>query len=434
MARLLDVSLLQGGLPVAIFAVAAAGALTLLAGRGRRWWQRSVPLALAVGAVAAVAVAVAVDRVWRPFPDPLPAQVVVAVGALVAAVGLAVLGWRARSRWTRVVSLLAVPAVLLGGAQWTNLAFQAYPTPRTALGLPPADERPFADIPPQAPLVAARPGHPLSQTWTPPAGMPAEGAVTQVDIPATRSGFAARQAWLYLPPAYLASPRALLPVLVLMGGQPGGPDQWFDGGRLAARMDAYASEHDGLAPVVVVADDLGSATANPLCMDSRLSRVATYLSADVPAWVRTHLQVDPDPSRWAVGGFSGGATCALQLAVNAPRVYPTFVFISGEDGPTLGDHARTVRAAFGGDEAAFAAVNPLDVLARTRFPGSAGFLVGGAQDTRYLPQAKRVHGATKAAGMDVRMVVIPGDHSFDVWGPGLSDALPWLGTRLRLTP
>ena len=83
---------------------------------------------------------------------------------------------------------------------------------------------------------------------------------------------------------------------------------------------------------------------------------------------------------------------------------------------------------------AFAAVNPLDVLARTRFPGSAGFLVGGAQDTRYLPQAKRVHGATKAAGMDVRMVVIPGGHSSDVWGPGLSDALPWLGTRLRLTP
>lgn len=434
MTRLLDVSLLQGALPIAIFAGAVAGALVLLAGRGRRWWLRAVPAALAVGVTVAVTVALLVDRVWRPFPDPLPVQAEVAVAAGVAAVGLAVLGWRRRGRWTRVVSLLAVPAVLLGGAQWTNLAFQAYPTPRTALGLPASDQRLFADIPLHAPLVAARPGHPLSDSWKPPAGMPTEGAVTQVDIPGTRSGFAARQAWVYLPPAYLASPRALLPVLVLMGGQPGSPDQWFDGGRLAERMDAYASAHDGLAPVVVVADNLGSTTANPLCMDSQLSSVATYLSVDVPAWIRANLQVDPDPSTWAVGGFSGGATCALQLAVNAPKVYPTFVFVSGEVGPTLGDHARTVRAAFGGNEAAFAAVNPMDVLARTRFPASAGFLVGGTQDSTYLPQTKRVYEATKAAGMDVRLAVIPGGHSFDVWGPGLGDALPWLGARVRLSP
>lgn len=429
---LLDASLLRGALPQVVVAVAAAGAVVLVAGRGRRWWLRSLPVALLGGAAAAVVVRVLVDRVWRPFPDPLPWVVVVAVGAVVAGVVLAVLGWPARGRWMRAVSLLAVPAVLLGGAQATNLAFQAYPTLRTALGLPASDERLFADIPLHAPLVAARPGRPLSETWRAPAGTAPEGAVTQVDIPGTRSGFAARPAWVYLPPAYLSSPRAQLPVLVLFGGQPGAPEQWFDGGRLAARMDAYAAAHDGLAPVVVVADDLGSTTANPLCMDSRLGAVATYLSVDVPAWVRTHLQVQPHG--WAVGGFSGGATCALQMAVNAPHVYPTFVFVSGENGPTLGDHARTVEAAFGGDEAAFAAVNPLDVLAGTRFPASAGFLVGGAQDTTYLPQTRQVYEATKAAGMDVRLTVIPGGHSFDVWGPGLSDALPWLGTRLGLTP
>ena len=36
---------------------------------------------------------------------------------------------------------------------------------------------------------------------------------------------------LLIPPAYLASPRAQLPVLVLLSGQPGTPRDWLDGGR-----------------------------------------------------------------------------------------------------------------------------------------------------------------------------------------------------------
>jgi hypothetical protein len=55
---------------------------------------------------------------------------------------------------------------------------------------------------------------------------------------------------LYLPPAYLGSVRARLPVLVLIPGQPGGPEDWLLAGRLAAVMDAFAAAHDGLAPVV----------------------------------------------------------------------------------------------------------------------------------------------------------------------------------------
>jgi S-formylglutathione hydrolase FrmB len=199
-------------------------------------------------------------------------------------------------------------------------------------------------------------------------------------------------------------------------------------------MDAFAAGHDGLAPVIVMVDQLGSALANPLCTDSRLGNAFTYLSVDVPAWIRQTLQVELRPSGWAIGGFSNGGTCALQMAVNAPQLYPTFVDISGESEPTLGDRARTVQAAFGGDEAAFEAVNPLDVMAHRRFPGTAGYLVAGEQDRQYLPEAHQVFAACQAAGMDVQLHVRPGGHSFEVWGPGLEEALPWLVTRLGMTP
>jgi S-formylglutathione hydrolase FrmB len=434
MSGLLDAPLLSGPLPALVDATWVAGGLFLLARRPARWWTRAVPAVLLAAAAVTAALAVLVHQVWSPFPDPVPLPVLLYGGAILAAVGLAALGMRDR-RWRgRVGAVLAVALVALGSLEGTNLVYREYPTIRTALDLPAVDQIPFTQVPLREQVIAARSGLPLSTVWRPPAGMPDAGVVTEVTIPATASGFGARPAWLYLPPAYLSRPRAQLPVLVLLSGQPGSPQDWLDGGQLAQRMDAFAATHEGLAPVVVMPDHLGSPLANPLCMDSRLGNVATYLSVDVPAWIRDTLQVDPNPAGWAIGGFSNGGTCSLQMAVTVPEVYPTFVDISGEAEPTLGDHAATVRAAFGGDEAAFAAVNPLDVLARRQFPGTAGYLVAGQQDTVYLPQARRVLAACQAAGMDVQLHVRPGGHTFEVWGPGLEEALPWLATRLGMTP
>jgi S-formylglutathione hydrolase FrmB len=431
---LLDAPLLSGPVPVLVGAAGVAGALFLVVRRSRTWWTRTVPATLLGAAAVTAVLAVLVDRVWRPFPDPVPLPALLYGGAVLVAVALAALAMRAR-RWRgRLVAVLAVLLVAVGSAEGMNLIYREYPTPRTALGLTAVDEIPFTQVPLREQVIAARSGLPLSAVWRAPAGMPDAGVVTEVTIPAPASGFAARPAWLYLPPAYLSRPRAQLPVLVLLSGQPGSPRDWLDGGQLASRMDSFAAAHDGLAPVVVLPDHLGTPLDNPLCMDSRLGDVATYLSVDVPAWIRATLQVDPDPSGWAIGGFSNGGTCSLQMAVTAPEVYPTFVDVSGEAEPTLGDHTTTVQAAFGGDEAAFAAVNPLDVLARRQFPGTAGYLVAGQQDAVYLPQAQRVFAACQAAGMDVQLHLLPGGHTFEVWGPGLEQALPWLATRLGATP
>jgi enterochelin esterase-like enzyme len=266
--------------------------------------------------------------------------------------------------------------------------------------------------------------------------MPAHGAVTEVPVPGIRSGFAARPAWVYLPPAYLVSPRALLPVLVLIPGQPGSPRDWIDGGGLIHIMDAFASAHAGLAPVVVVPDPLGRVLGQTLCVDSPAGQAFTYLTVDVPSWISSALQVDPDPAHRAVGGYSAGGTCALQLAVNAPAVYPTFLDISGQDAPTVGSRKRTVAEFFGGDVAAFRRVNPLDVLASGRLAPTAiaGSVVAGADDPRYRPQAQRVYAALLAAGIATRYVELPGGHSWVVWSEGLRHELPFLATRTGLLP
>jgi S-formylglutathione hydrolase FrmB len=181
-------------------------------------------------------------------------------------------------------------------------------------------------------------------------------------------------------------------------------------------------------------DALGSPIANPMCLDSALGRADTYLAQDVPAWVASALQVDPDHSHWAVGGFSYGGTCALQLAVAHPALFPTFYDASGQQAPTLGDRSMTVAAAFHGNDAAYAAQDPLTELASRREGGSAGYLVVGAQDPAYQPQARAVAAAATAAGMSVTLTQLPGGHDWSVWAAGFDRAMPWLSTRMGLTP
>lgn len=173
-------------------------------------------------------------------------------------------------------------------------------------------------------------GDPTDTVWKAPEGMPIRGRVTTLPVPGTISGFSARDAQVYLPPSYFTNPRPLLPVLVLMAGQPGKPEDWLQGGKLTATMDAFARDHEGLAPVVVIADGTGSQMANPLCTDSSQGKVGTYLAKDLPAAVANAFQIDTNPRAWAIGGLSYGGTCSLQMATNYPEVYPTFLDLSGQ--------------------------------------------------------------------------------------------------------
>jgi S-formylglutathione hydrolase FrmB len=431
-------SLVHGVVPTVLAGGVVAGLLVLgTLRRSRGWFLRSVPLAV-LSACTLLAGAWVAVLVVHPFPDRLPWSIPLWTGAALLALALAVAGWR-RQRWRwRALAALALLAVVVGAANQVNRVYAPFPTIAAALQLPPSSEVPASSvITPNsaggAPPAPALPAGPLERTWRPPADLPRTGALTQVTIPGTRSGFTTRPAWIYLPPAYLTGHRPPLPVLVLVSGQPGSPRDWIDAGRVTTAMDAFAAAHSGLAPVVVMPDALGSETANPLCTDSRLGAADTYLSVDLPAWIDRTLQVDPDRAHWSIGGFSYGGTCALQLAVAHPDLFPTFLDVSGQQQPTLGSPALTVSRAFGGDRAAFDAIDPLRELAGRRLPGTTALIVAGAQDPTYRAQAATVRAALAAAGADVTYTEVPGGHSWTVAAAALAQALPTIAQRTGVT-
>lgn len=429
MSSLTDLSLLSGVLPAVVLGAGALGGLWLLAGTTRKNLI-AICIATALTALLTGTIFLFVERVWRPFADPVDVSIYVALGLAALAVLLVIPRIVLARRKIRVAgaSSAAAIAVVLAACMHINSVFAAEPTVGAAFGVDSADHIelgvvPYRDIVTGGSLTA----------WRPPTELPEGGKIAHAPIAGATSGFDARDALIYLPPAYFADPLPLLPVLVLLAGQPGSPQDWLDGGQLGQTIDDFARNHFGLAPVVVVADGTGSELANPLCMNSILGNAADYLAIDVPHWIQANLQVNPDPRAWAIGGLSYGGTCALQLATNYPQIYPTFLNLSGQIEPTLGDRQQTVNAAFRGDYAAFTAVNPIDVMRRQRFSESAGAFVVGADDEHYRSQTEAMYQAAKAAGMDVHIQIVPGGHSFKVWSEGLRAQLGWLGTRLGLT-
>ncbi|WP_282360932.1 alpha/beta hydrolase-fold protein [Arthrobacter sp. AL05] len=370
----------------------------------------------------------------------LPWPVTGSIGIACLAVLLAGLNLTGTGRRRKFIAPVAMAVLILGAVLEVNAYFGAY---RTLGDLTGASTAAIQTLPEGAQLVpgtADQPGPgpkgaPLAATWVKPAGLPAAGTINSVQIPGAASGFVARSAYVYLPPAYQADTGPALPVLVLVAGQPGSPVDWVVAGGVKTAMDNFAAAHNGLAPVVVIPDVNGSATGNTMCMDSRIAKADTYLSTDVPAWIKATLRVDPDPTRWAIGGFSFGGTCALQMESLHPDVYPSAIDLSGEAEPALGpDRAATIGQAFGGDTAAFDAVVPLHVLAARHYAHSRIYLAAGAQDGTFAGYQARVADAAAKAGMDVTTALVPGQgHSWEVPRQSLAPAMDWLAPILGLS-
>jgi S-formylglutathione hydrolase FrmB len=240
-------------------------------------------------------------------------------------------------------------------------------------------------------------------------GMPAHGVVGAVTIPSTVSGFAARGAYVYLPPAALLPHPVALPVLIMLSGQPGSPSNVISSGQIASVFDDFAAKHGGLAPIVVAPDQLGAPNRNPMCVDGSLGASATYLTVDVPAWIRSHLTVQTSSAAWAIGGFSQGGTCSIQLGAAHPELFSSIVDISGQIAPKNGGVAQTTALGFGGDAAAYRAALPEAVLARNApYLDTVAVFGVGQLDSRYGPVASRMTAAASAAGIRATEAVSPG--------------------------
>ena len=431
-----DVRLTDGPVFWAACVLGAAAALYLVwrpSTSGTRRWLKTVVFSLVAGLVVVAVVHWALIDLFSTFPDDLPGEVLIwtvpAVSALILLlVRLPRSSWRRRSAGGAAFLL-----VLLLSAVQINAYFGLNRTVSDLMGTA------VARIATLEPALTRQTGAaapvPL-EGWRPQGDLPREGVLRAAPIPGPASGLATRDAYIYLPPAYFAANRPALPVLLLFSGQPGGPSDWLTGGALRTHMDSFAAAHGGVAPVVVVADPNGSQAANTLCMNSRIAQADTYLSDDVPRWINATLDVDPNHRKWAVGGFSFGATCALQMGTRHPDIYSSVLAFSSELEPALAkERQKTIDGSFPGDTAAFDRQTPLSIMERTRFDSSGVYFAAGERDPEFVGYMDTLAEAARKSGFSVAAKQVQhAGHSWDTPSRGMADGLEFLAARWGLTP
>ena len=193
------------------------------------------------------------------FIDRIPFLVGIGVGSVIV-IAIVVARMRRSGRVAKVSGAIVVVLLLaLNGAGWVNRHGEDAPAGEDGTNVDGGDR---------------------------PSTVPGSGKVVRVSIPGTRSGFDARDARVYLPPAYFAEPRPSLGVIVLLAGAPGTPEDWTRGGLADVTSDAYAATHGGVAPVLVMADSNGSIDADTQCVGD----AEAYLAEDVPAFVAAPIR------------------------------------------------------------------------------------------------------------------------------------------------
>ena len=436
-AWLLAVRVVGGPLSSVVWGLAAVCVLALLARRPTAGWTVRLGLGVVVGALVGVGAVVLVDAT-DAFGAPVPLPAAVWASAASAAVGLAIAGLgrssTARStRWRRAVAVALLVLAPLSAGLGINTFFGIDRTVGALVGvtiLPAAESLPArrSDPPP--------PG-PVWESWAPPSGMPAHGEVRQLSgefaIPSS-SGFTPRDAAIYLPPAALVDHPPPLPFAVFMMGMPGNPDPEL----IRAALDEIAAENSGLAPIVIVADQLGGRYQDPACADSKtFGGVSTYVNEDIPAYARSRLNILPDARHWMVMGFSNGGACAFAWAAEHPELWGNLVDLSGDEFPGAEDPGTAIREVFGGDRAAFEAAKPAAWLARNRgmFSGNVAVFTAGAADAQFTAFAKQNSRLAADAGFDVTFFAVPdADHNASAVSGGLRKAFDVLYPHLGLAP
>jgi enterochelin esterase-like enzyme len=246
----------------------------------------------------------------------------------------------------------------------------------------------------------------------------------KVTIPGVVSHFRARSAWVYLPPAWFATPRPQLPVVMLLEGTPSDPVDWFRAGLADRTADRFAATHHGLAPVLVLPDENGSTFGDTECLNQVHARAEDYLVHDVRQFIIAKYQTASNPSAWAVAGLSEGGTCAMDLALRHSNLFRQFGDFAGDPAPQLLNLRQTLHVLFHDSVAAQQKFDPGHLFAqRPRTRRMAAFFEAGRGDRSRSRLGHLLARLAARSGIRTRWRAVPGPHNFVVWGESFHSAL-----------
>ncbi|MDR6867228.1 enterochelin esterase-like enzyme [Microbacterium resistens] len=409
---LLKIDVVGGPVPLTIWGLTAVLALVLLIRRPTGRWVLTALIGILAGALLGVGGVLIADRM-RLFDAAMPQGAAWWAGGGLAVLALAIVSLWDSKAWRKIVAIVTILLTLLSTALGINALFGIDRTIGDIVGESTVEA--IGSLPAVTPEEAL--SGPLYENWTPPADMPAKGTVSKLtgaDAIPSSAGYKPRDAIVYLPPAALVKDPPHLPFAIQMMGKPGNPDPTF----IQNALDKMAAENKGLAPIVIIADQLGGdRTQDPVCMDSpTFGGAETYFNKDIPAFALERLNVVADKRSWSMMGYSNGGACALKWAAKYPETWGHLVDVSGDPFPGVDADANALDGFYGGDKKKYDADKPAAYLAAGKetnaFAGHHAIFTAGEKDPVVNGYAQENAKLAADAGFTVSTYVIPGaDHN-----------------------
>jgi len=264
-----------------------------------------------------------------------------------------------------------------------------------------------------------------------------QGYLMRLTVAGQRSGIT-RAVYVYLPPQYFqpAYRAHRFPVIELIHGQPGVPQDWITVVGVTRAFDRLLADKLAQPAVLVMPDANGGDRISLQCLNQVGGpQDLTYLAVDLPAQVARTLRVARPGPAWAVAGYSEGGFCAANMALRYPRRYGFAGVLSGYFAPLDNQLAGSGRpvSPFGGDDRLREENTPLDELpnlpAATVIPRF--WLAAGAADGQDVLSAERFWQELRPRQPDAPLTLTPGSgHTMTTWRAQIPSMLTWMTPRL----
>jgi enterochelin esterase-like enzyme len=264
-----------------------------------------------------------------------------------------------------------------------------------------------------------------------------QGYLMRLTVAGQRSGIT-RTVYVYLPPQYFqpAYRAYRFPVIELIHGQPGVPQDWITVVGVTRAFDRLLADRLAQPAVLVMPDANGGDRISLQCLNQVGGpQDLTYLAVDLPAQIARALQVARPGRAWAVAGYSEGGFCAANMALRYPHRYGFAGVLSGYFTPLDNQLAGTGRpvSPFGGDTRLRDENTPLDELpnlpAATVIPRF--WLAAGATDGQDVLSAERFWQELRPRQPGAPLTLTPGSgHTMTTWRAQVPSMLTWMTSRL----
>jgi enterochelin esterase-like enzyme len=269
------------------------------------------------------------------------------------------------------------------------------------------------------------------------------GYLFQTQVTGQRSRIT-RTVFVYLPPQYFQKQYGhyRFPVLELLHGSPGDPEQWVSVMNVIPTFTDLIATRKAAPVVLVMPDTDGGRMYSLQCLNAPGGiQDETYLAVDVPDYIAAHWRVQPPGRAWGLAGYSEGGYCTANIALQEPRRYGYAGVLSGYFSPSA---SRVPRGNKPG--APPVTVNPFRGKPALRAENTPRVYINQIPPWTQLPQfwlaAGRLDGGDVRAAVEFRQLlmlhqaVVPldivgnGAHNATVWRAALRPMLTWMTPKL----